>query len=594
MALPLRDDCAYGRLNKLNDDAAQGKNMTQLRVRQITNKIKSLYEPFLSLADIGANDKERDQKILSRCLAAHAIFMRTECTAEDAASAVWDGSDDNGIDAVFADGASDRVTIVQAKWINSGTGEPSAADIGVFADGVRDLIEQNSESFHARLQNKLAKAGDTILTPGCIIDVVIISTGASTLAKHGTAKLDRVVADLNGASDQDPIAFKHVIGLDDIYKNLSSGGMTERITIDATITDWSRVALPYPAYFGVIDGFQLKEWWSTHGKHLVAKNIRHGLGATDINEGISATAHNSPENFWYFNNGITLIADEALRAPSAAASRSAGNFQFRGASIVNGAQTVSTLADVASDEALGKVRVPIRVVLLREAPEGFGGEVTRFNNLQNRVDGRDFVAQDREQRRLQDEMSLEGVDYQVSRGASVSKTSHSCELIEATTALACASGDPTLAVQVKTGIGRFFSDLSKAPYKTVFNPTTSGAKTFNAILVQRLIELWIDEKKASLEKKSGYPWGVLIHGNRVLAAGVFNRLGSKMLDRPIDDFRKSLTTLDIKGTGEEFHAAMVGVLDDYFPGKFLAVLFKSPVSSKLVFDGALKRMKNPN
>ena len=563
--------------------------MTQLRVKQISNRLRMLYESHLDLLDIGETDKERDSKVLSRCLAAHAVFMRTECTAEEAARSVWDGADDNGVDAVFTDEANDRVVIVQAKWVNAGTGEPPAAAIGSFANGVHDLIEQNSDTFHTRLQSRLIAVGQSINTPGCKIEIILVSTGASKIAKHGTARLDGILSQLNGPSDQDPIASKIVIGLTEIYASLTRGASSERITVDATITDWSRIAYPYPAYFGVIDGFQLKGWWSTYGKRLVAKNIRHALGTTDVNDGIKQTAGSSPENFWYFNNGITLIAEEALRAPAAAASRTAGNFQFKGASIVNGAQTVSTLAGIVLDEELGKVRVPIRVVLLKDAPEGFGTEVTRTNNLQNRVEGRDFVSQDPEQRRLQQEMSVEGVEYQVSRSIDVVKSLYACELIEATTALACASGDPTLAVQVKTGIGRFFNDLKKAPYKAVFNPSLTGVRLFNSILVQREIDRWIEAKKLELERKSGYQWGVLIHGNRVLAAGIFKLIGAHIIEKPINDFRESLKDLPISDIGDRVYSAMVDVLELGFPGKFLAVLFKSPISSKQVFDLALAK-----
>jgi hypothetical protein len=145
---------------------------------------------------------------------------------------------------------------------------------------------------------------------------------------------------------------------------------------------------------------------------------------------------------------------------------------------------------------------------------------------------------------------------------------------------------------VKTGIGRFFNDLGKAPYKAIFNASSSGARTFNAILVQREIDQWIDAKKTNLEKRSGYPWGVLIHGNRVLSAGIFKEIGSKALEKPIDEFRKTLPDLGVAEIGDRVHASMVEVLEANFPGKFLAVLFKSPVSSKEVFDAALK--KSPN
>lgn len=92
------------------------------------------------------------------------------------------------------------------------------------------------------------------------------------------------------------------------------------MTVDATVLEWSYVATPFPAYFGVIDGLQLKTWWNSFGKRLVSSNIRHSLGATDVNMQIRQTAIATPERFWYFNNGITMIAEQATKAPAGAAS----------------------------------------------------------------------------------------------------------------------------------------------------------------------------------------------------------------------------------------------------------------------------------
>jgi hypothetical protein len=100
--------------------------MSSLKVNQIRKRLKTLFEAHLDLSDISEGDKERDQKVLSRCLAAMAIYVQTGCSAEDAAKAVWDGSDDNGIDAAYFDPSDLRVIFVQAKWINKGSGEPEA------------------------------------------------------------------------------------------------------------------------------------------------------------------------------------------------------------------------------------------------------------------------------------------------------------------------------------------------------------------------------------------------------------------------------------------------------------------------------------
>jgi hypothetical protein len=479
--------------------------MSSLRVKQIKSKLLDLFEVHLDLSDIPSSDKERESKILTRCLAAYAIYVRTGCAEEDAAKSVWDGADDNGVDAVFYDISESRVVIVQSKWIHSGAGEPEAKEVATFANGVRDIVEDNSDNFGVRLHKRLNAVSEALLVPGTTLDVVLITTGAAQLARHATANLDRVLNELNEPLDEDPIAGKVVMGLEDVYKSLASTMSSEGISITANIQEWSVLSQPYAAYFGIIDGLQLKEWWDTYGKRIVAKNIRHALGATDINEAIRKTATSSPEDFWYFNNGITLIAEDVMRAPKSAASHSFGTFEFKGASVVNGAQTISTLARVSPEESLGKVRVGIRVIVLAKAPPGFGGDVTRTNNLQNRVEGRDFVAHDPEQTRIQQEMAMEGVEYQFLRSGDFVSSPTSCELSEVTTALACAAAEPQLAVNVKTGIGRFFLDLSKAPYKAVFNPSVSGARAFNATLCLRSIEEWIDQKKES---------GAGIHGER--------------------------------------------------------------------------------
>lgn len=557
--------------------------MSKLKVNQIKTKLLAMFESHLDLSDLSENDKERQQKTLTRCLAALAIYLESGCTVDEAASSVWDGADDNGIDAAYYDPADARVLFVQAKWLNKGAGEPEAAEIGLFTKGVKDAIELDETAFHARLLPRLKDIFAYLGTPGTSVHIIVATTGASALSKHSGDTLDKLLAELNG-NDPEPIASASAMGLAEVYEGLARDPLRGNVSLDATLLDWSYVATPFPAYFGIIDGLQLKYWSRTHGRGLVSANIRHSLGATEVNSQIRQTALNDPEYFWYFNNGITLVADQAVKAPVGVASRSAGNFTFKGASVVNGAQTVSALAKVDEDERLALVRVPFRVVLLSAAPGGFGQEVARTNNLQNRIEPRDFVAQDPEQSRLRMEMAMEAVDYQYVRSEDTSISPTSCELIEVTTALACASGDPSLAVQVKTGVSRIFADLRKPPYKALFNPSTNGACAFNTALVLRAIDRWIEERKRTLPKKSGPGWGVLVHGNRILAASVFSFIDPKTLAQPIGGFDAVLSKLDVPTLCEAVYASMVNVVQDQYPNRFLAVLFKNPTMSRKVFE----------
>lgn len=575
---------------KLNcaKSVAWRKQLSSLKVRQIQAKIRSMFENDLDLLGISETDSQRDVKILTRCLAAFAVYSETGCCAAEAARAVWDGCDDNGIDAAFFDADERQVIIVQSKWIQSGSGEPEASAISTFADGIKDLVENSIDSFAERLRDKVTAISEALMQPGTTIRIVVVSTGSSVLAVHGTRKLQKLLSELNDGED-DGIASFSVYGMAEVFQGLASDANVGQISLSATLLDWSRVTHPHKAYVGIIDGSQLKSWWHNFGKRIVAKNIRYALGETSVNSEIRQTAENNPQNFWYFHNGITLVADEASRAPAAASSHATGNFEFRGASIVNGAQTVSTLARVTDDEALGSVRVSMRVILLNDAPSDFGSDVTRTNNLQNRVEGRDFVSRDQEQERIRGEMALEDIEYQVHRSEDFLSTETSCDLIEVTTALACASPDPSHSVAAKTGIGRFYNDLSRAPYKSIFNPQTTGARSFNAVRVLRAVDKWIADKKAAADRRSGYSWGLLVHGNRAIAASVFNQLGGGMLNRPISEFPQDYETTVFQAC-DAVYPAMLRHLEADFPNKALAVLFKGPSNCKTIYETVSRQL----
>jgi hypothetical protein len=557
--------------------------MSTLKVNQIKTKLREKFEPHLDLSDIPTADPEREQKVLTRSLAALAIQYSTACTDDEAARAVWDGSDDNGIDAAYFDPSDSRVLVVQAKWIGKGTGEPEAKELSAFTKGVSDLVEQDATMFHARLQARVTDIVLRLANPGTSIHLIVACTASSTLAQHGTSVMEKLLNELNG-NDPNAIATTEVLGLAEVYQWLASESSLGLVSLDAQLFDWSYVVTPYPAYFGVIDGLQLKSWWQQHGRRVVSSNIRHALGPTEVNTQIRQTAVTAPEHFWYFNNGITIVAEEVIKAPAGAASRAAGNFAFKGASIVNGAQTVSSLGALEDDISLGKVRVAMRVVVLQGTPPQFGKDVTRTNNLQNRIEPRDFVAQDPEQSRLRQEMAMEGISYEFVRSEESTPTPTSCELLEVTTALACAAADPTLAVQVKTGLGRFFADLQKPPYKALFNPSLSGARAFNATLVQRAIDSWIENKKKAVAKKSGPQWGVLVHGNRILSASAFAKYPTNTFSQPIATFGSSFKESDVHSLLEEAYVNMVAAVQTHYAGKFLAVLFKNPTMSKHVFE----------
>jgi len=218
------------------------------------------------------------------------------------------------------------------------------------------------------------------------------------------------------------------------------------------------------------------DWWIDHSDRLFSSNIRFFLKDSDVNEGIFDTIKREPERFWYYNNGITALCSSIAKKPLGGSGRDTGIFECRDVKIVNGAQTVGSIARAyqSSPEQVEKAKIPIRFISLENCPEEFAIEITRFNNTQNRIDRREFVALDPEQERIKSEFQLEGITYVYKSGESIS-SEKGFDLNEATISRACKHNDVAFAVRAKDKISSLWENIEKSPYKILFNASVNGS-----------------------------------------------------------------------------------------------------------------------
>jgi hypothetical protein len=138
---------------------------------------------------------------------------------------------------------------------------------------------------------------------------------------------------------------------------------------------------------------------------------------SDVNEGIAETADKEPSSFWYFNNGVTAICDSFAKKPFGGNQTDSGVFDIQKISVINGAQTIGSLAKAKSSGVnIEDVFVHVRIISLQGTPEGFASSVTRSNNTQNDLNASDFVAFDLNQERLRREAVQLGITYAFRRG----------------------------------------------------------------------------------------------------------------------------------------------------------------------------------
>lgn len=251
----------------------------------------------------------------------------------------------------------------------------------------------------------------------------------------------------------------------------------------------------WKAYVTAIPAKFLYTQYRKYRTRLFSANVRDYLGSrksdANINYGIKTTAENSPEDFWVYNNGLTLLTN----AYDTAVSGHRTYLVVDGLSIVNGAQTTGAIGSLARSPHKS-VLVPVRIVKTTDSETIFN--IIQYNNSQNKIAAADFRSRDRLQKRLRTEFErIPEAQYQGGRrGGHADAIKRNPRLLPSYTvgqAIAAINQDPVVASNEKSKI--WASDKYYAKY---FTDETSAAHIVFAYGLLRAVEA----RKLTLVAKS--------------------------------------------------------------------------------------------
>jgi len=546
----------------------------KLRVSHISAHLLSNYVPHLDLSDVATAPTEQKASVAhTRALAAFALNIVVPDADEATCCAhVTDGSGDNGIDALYVDVVGKRIIVVQSKWSDAGTGTIGVGDLHKTIAGLRDLTDERFDQFNSKFVPHLTAVEAALHDPQVSFTLVIATTGPSTLAKEAAKVINDALAEMNEFSE---MLSERVLGMAELHVVVKDGGKPSKIDITVELEDWGGLTEPYTAYYGLVDGATLADWYSEHGGQLFDDNLRKALGTTPVNQAITETLREKPEHFWYFNNGVTALCDEITKTAKGGAARKSGEFVVRGLSIVNGAQTVSSLAARAKEPEgdLDPVRVWIRLISLKGCPEDFSTEVTRNTNTQNTVEHRDFIALDPRQQDLQDDVRLSlGKAYVFKRGEPIPSPGDGFGVTEAIVALACAHTDSQFAVLAKSAVGRLEVTTGRY-YPQLFGASTNAFRLWQSVRAYRLIESALFKSRVSA---TGKKKAISQQGNRVITHLVLKKLHSTYpLDAAISDPDWVKIEASIKTWTVDALDAVTDYVEKHYPKNYVTSFFKN-------------------
>lgn len=325
---------------------------------------------------------------------------------EDIDEYIVDGPKDGGVDFFFrADG---YVLIIQSKYHGKGKSE-DPKELSHFAEVLSRLHDGSlkRQSFNRKVMEALSD----IDWETDHFDLRFLTLGKADNLKDRVGKGATPVPELRDFSDRVELSLVDETELNKSLREAISADKEPEISVTVRFNPnsegkgWIRFdsGSGRELYIGEVSGAEISEIYRPNKYRLFAMNIRDYVGDTATNKGIRDTAVKKPDDFVFFNNGVSAIATAVTEDANDSSILHCERF-----SIINGAQTVRSLVKAHEKDAgaLKDVRVVLRIMQFRYSKDAeFLADVTKFNNTQNVIKISDFRSNDPVQKDLRSRFS---------------------------------------------------------------------------------------------------------------------------------------------------------------------------------------------
>ena len=384
--------------------------MPTIHQHKIRAQIEQDILPILREAPHAPTEEKR---LLAAAFTVYAMQAVANLDIEDAIEALTDGPGDAGFDGLHFDG--DTAYIFQTKWFDKADkqiGERDAARVltslknffdGAPLPGVSPRVEEKLRGMKGSPQNR----------------VIFASSGDET---HKKAKQ---LCENFRQSRKDFLAFEHLSAID--LARLSAppsgrnrrkpsllllrGGAYPEGVVHTDVGDIRGIV-------GIATGADLVNFYKDSDSELsLFMNVRAFLGQGKISRNITKTARGDfARHFWFMNNGVSVVCDNYQAVPQNGATQVTVENPW----IVNGAQTVNSLLEIANDMS-DEVKVLVRIYAIPrgdsdEDRENLMTKITIGLNSQNPVSLRDLKANEEPLRIAQTIFAAKGVFLERKRG----------------------------------------------------------------------------------------------------------------------------------------------------------------------------------
>lgn len=266
---------------------------------------------------------------------------------------IVDGNDDNSCDLIFDNKENEETVyyVIQAKWFSKSNCEKTNDTSNIYKACLTDfnMILQHTKAespTNTKFNTMYRKFKNHVSSNGKVRFLLV----ALCTAKPGFR-----LEELNEYINNEPLVTTKIydlISLKNTYIDCKHRGYItdnplaplDPINKKITVNIFNHLIIENnSSYIFIVTAKEIFRLYENFGTRLFLKNVRNPI-TVSINEKMKDSARKEPDNFFSYNNGITAITNGVYDFYP-----NAKNISVNGLQIINGAQTVKSLANAYRD-----------------------------------------------------------------------------------------------------------------------------------------------------------------------------------------------------------------------------------------------------
>ena len=352
-------------------------------------------EKILSLCqDLNLAEGKQTEEYLFTLEMVDLFYYKGNIGKIDIKTGFTDGTGDGGIDFIYTD--DEVMYLIQGKSSENLTIEDISNVFYKIKNTVENFENESYAQYSKKLKSIYKNAYDGLDNDKNIEFVLFTNT---KLNESILKKIDELKNKKEFSSFDITIYDKEDINRHEVI-SYSDRDLVEEDAIKIFLNNGNKNDMLAYGENGIIVNVKATSIKSLYEKHsengLFSYNLREHVADKSVDEGIEQTIKNDKDNFWFYNNGITIGCEDFRK--------DGDKIKLYNFSIINGAQTTtklgkSKLIDGKHDFSL--VCKSVKSDLISEETKNFISKISEASNSQKPIKLRDLKSNDLQQLKLE-------------------------------------------------------------------------------------------------------------------------------------------------------------------------------------------------